>query len=141
MVLHIIVPFKFKCSFKHAQKDYPSPSNDLFQVLDLTVHPYPRWTRWTARSTSWGSSTWSRRGSSTTHIFLSGSSIYDMSVEEVTLYFLGGVPIQYFGLDPIDSRSSLNLFRDTYTIFDPRPEKSSSSKFKTYRVKKLHLWQ
>ena len=38
MVLHIIVPFKFKCSFKHAQKDYPSPSNDLFQVLDLTVY-------------------------------------------------------------------------------------------------------
>ena len=26
--------------------------------------------------------------------------------EEVSLYFLGGDPIQYFGLDPIDPRSS-----------------------------------
>ena len=25
-----------------------------------------------------------------------------MSVKEVSLYFLGGGPIQYFGLDPID---------------------------------------
>ena len=25
-----------------------------------------------------------------------------MSVKEVSLYFLGGVPIQYFGLDPIN---------------------------------------
>ena len=25
----------------------------------------------------------------------------------MSLYFLGGVPIQYFGLDPIDPRSSL----------------------------------
>ena len=33
-----------------------------------------------------------------------------MSVEEVSLYFLGGVPIQYFGLDPIDPRSSCSLF-------------------------------
>ena len=24
-----------------------------------------------------------------------------MSVQEMSLYFLGGVPIQYFGLDPI----------------------------------------
>ena len=30
-----------------------------------------------------------------------------MSVKEVSLYFLGGVPIQYFGIDPIDPRSSL----------------------------------
>ena len=30
-----------------------------------------------------------------------------MSVKEMSLYFLGGVPIQYFGLDPIDPRSSL----------------------------------
>ena len=29
-----------------------------------------------------------------------------MSVKEMSLYFLGGVPIQYFGLDPIDPRSS-----------------------------------
>ena len=29
-----------------------------------------------------------------------------MSVKELSLYFLGGVPIQYFGLDPIDPRSS-----------------------------------
>ena len=57
-----------------------------------------------------------------------GVEVVSTSVEEVCLYFLGGVPIQYFGLDPIDSRSSLNLFRDTYTIFDPRPEKTSSSK-------------
>ena len=29
-----------------------------------------------------------------------------MSVEEVSLYFLGGDPIPYFGLVPIDPRSS-----------------------------------
>ena len=29
-----------------------------------------------------------------------------LSIEEVSLYFLGGDPIQYFGLDPIDPRSS-----------------------------------
>ena len=30
-----------------------------------------------------------------------------MSVEEVSLYFLSGGQIQYFGLNPIDPRSSL----------------------------------
>ena len=29
-----------------------------------------------------------------------------MSVKEMSLYFLGAVPIQYFGLDPIDPQSS-----------------------------------
>ena len=29
-----------------------------------------------------------------------------MSIEEVSLYFLGGDPIPYFGLVPIDPRSS-----------------------------------
>ena len=29
-----------------------------------------------------------------------------MSVEEVSLYFLGGDPISYFGLVPIDPQSS-----------------------------------
>ena len=28
--------------------------------------------------------------------------VISMSVEEVSLYYLGGGPIQYFGLDPID---------------------------------------
>ena len=32
-----------------------------------------------------------------------------MSVKEVSLYFLGGVPIQYFRLDPIDPQSSFFL--------------------------------
>ena len=32
-----------------------------------------------------------------------------MSVEEVSLYFLGGDPIPYFGLVPIDPRSSFEL--------------------------------
>ena len=36
-----------------------------------------------------------------------------MSVKEMSLYFLGGVPIQYFGLDPIDPRSSFYLSRYT----------------------------
>ena len=35
-----------------------------------------------------------------------------MSVKEVSLYFLGGVPFQYFGLDPIDPRSSFIYFQD-----------------------------
>ena len=35
--------------------------------------------------------------------------VVTMSVEEVSLYFLGGDPIQYFGLDPIDPRSSSSL--------------------------------
>ena len=30
-----------------------------------------------------------------------------MSVKEVSSYFLGGCPIKYFGLDPIDPRSSV----------------------------------
>ena len=30
-------------------------------------------------------------------------------VNDVSLYFSGGVPIQYFGLDPIDPRSSWSL--------------------------------
>ena len=33
-----------------------------------------------------------------------------MSIKEMSLYFLGGIPIQYFGLDPIDPRSSNFLF-------------------------------
>ena len=32
-----------------------------------------------------------------------------MSVKEMSLFFSGGVPIQYFGLDPIDPRSSWSL--------------------------------
>ena len=32
--------------------------------------------------------------------------VVSMSVKEVSLYFLGCVPIQYFGLDPIDPQSS-----------------------------------
>ena len=32
--------------------------------------------------------------------------VVSMSVKEVSLNFLGGVPIQYFGLDPIDPQSS-----------------------------------
>ena len=39
-----------------------------------------------------------------------------MSVKERSLYFLGGVPIQYFGLDPIDPRSSLDLKRSGFNI-------------------------
>ena len=41
-----------------------------------------------------------------------------MSVEEVSSYFLGGVPIQYFGLDPIDPRSS-RLVTPTFGIGTP----------------------
>ena len=37
-----------------------------------------------------------------------------MSVEGVSLHFLGCGPIQYFGLDPIDPRSSLTLFSSIY---------------------------
>ena len=33
-----------------------------------------------------------------------------MSVKEMSLYSLGGDPIQYFGLDPINPRSSLPFF-------------------------------
>ena len=36
---------------------------------------------------------------------MSGSSIC-VSVKEVSLNYLGGVPIQYFELDPIDPQSS-----------------------------------
>ena len=32
--------------------------------------------------------------------------VVSLSVKEVSLYFLGGVPIQYFGLDPINPQSS-----------------------------------
>merc|ERR1719215_2211362 len=39
-----------------------------------------------------------------------------MSIEEVSLYFLGGDPIPYFGLVPIDPRSSLTLNMTTYSI-------------------------
>ena len=38
--------------------------------------------------------------------FRSGSRQVSMSVEEVSLYFLGGDPIPYIGLVPIDPRSS-----------------------------------
>ena len=39
--------------------------------------------------------------------FLRVEVVVTMSVEEVSsIYFLGGDPIQYFGLDPIDPRSS-----------------------------------
>ena len=38
--------------------------------------------------------------------------VVSMSVKEVSLYFLGGVPFQYFGLDPIDPRSSFIYFQD-----------------------------
>ena len=33
-----------------------------------------------------------------------------MTVEEVSLYFLGGDPILYIGLVPIDPRSSLEVY-------------------------------
>ena len=36
----------------------------------------------------------------------SGSRLVTISIEEVSLYFLGGVPIPYIGLVPIDPRSS-----------------------------------
>ena len=36
-----------------------------------------------------------------------GGEGVSMSVKEMSLFFSGGVPIQYFGLDPIDPRSSL----------------------------------
>ena len=38
--------------------------------------------------------------------FRSGSRHVSMSVNEVSLYFLGGDPIPYIGLDPIDPRST-----------------------------------
>ena len=38
--------------------------------------------------------------------FRSGSRQVSMSVEEVSLHFLGGDPIPYIGLVPIDPRSS-----------------------------------
>ena len=33
-----------------------------------------------------------------------------MNAKKMSLYFLGGVPIQYFRLDPIDPRSSLDTY-------------------------------
>ena len=35
--------------------------------------------------------------------------VKDISVKEVSLYFLGGDPIPYIGLVPIDPRSSLHF--------------------------------
>ena len=49
-----------------------------------------------------------RKGYQEPITFRSGSRQVSMSVKEVSLYFLGGVPIQYFGLDPIDPRSSFS---------------------------------
>ena len=42
-------------------------------------------------------------------IFRSGSRQVSKSIKEVSLYFLGGDPILYIGLVPIDPRSSLNI--------------------------------
>ena len=49
---------------------------------------------------------------------MSGSSCF----EEVSLYFLGGGPIQYFGLDPIDPRSSSFFIRADLRSFSPGKE-------------------
>ena len=42
--------------------------------------------------------------------------VVSMTVLEVSLNFLGGVPIQYFGIDPIDPRSSLILFSQDISL-------------------------
>ena len=41
----------------------------------------------------------------------------EVVVEEVSLYFLGVGPIQYFGLDPIDRRSSFHLKTSEFLEF------------------------
>ena len=41
-----------------------------------------------------------------------------MNIKEISLYFLGSVPIQYFGLDPIDPRSSFLLNCDQRLTLD-----------------------
>ena len=45
--------------------------------------------------------------------FRSGIRQVSLSVGEVSLYFLGGDPIPYFGLDPIDLRSSYDYLSTT----------------------------
>ena len=45
--------------------------------------------------------------------FRSGSRQLSISVEEVSLYFLGGDPIPYIGLVPIDPRSSYMFVTNT----------------------------
>ena len=60
-----------------------------------------------------------------------------MSVEEVSLYFLGGVPIQYYGLDPIDPRSSFDLmttitFYISIKTINKSKDSSSSDKSMTH---------
>ncbi len=47
--------------------------------------------------------------------------VVSMSVEKISLYFLGGDPIQYFGLDPIDPRSSFPLKILKNAISQKRP--------------------
>ena len=47
--------------------------------------------------------------------FRCGSRQVSMSVEEVSLHFLGGDPIPYIGLVPIDPRSSLIKLVSEYT--------------------------
>ena len=41
-----------------------------------------------------------------------------VEVEEVSLYFLGGDPIPYIGLVPIDPRSSLSVYFGA-TVYQP----------------------